>query len=101
MTVDMSSILVPANLVAFFDGELFGYFLHAAEIAFAELLFGFSFKKKNHFILRLSLFLIVYLTLSVVLGFLFRHIFPYYRFLVAFFLSLLIFPFCYDANIWD
>lgn len=97
----MGNALLAVDIVAFLSGDIFGYLLHAGEVAFAEILFGIFLKKRKHFVLRLSAALVVYLTLSVLFGLLFQKIFPYGQYVVAFLLSILLLPICFEANIWD
>ena len=89
------------QLVSFLEGNIFGYLLHAGQIVFAEILFGFSLKKRDKFVLRLISSLIVYFSLSIALELFFERYFAYGCYLVSFALSIFLFPVCYRAKIWD
>ena len=97
----MTEALPFGGLLDFLNGEIFGFLLHAGQVLFAELLLGFSIKRKDHFALRLAVCVPVYLALSVMFGLILQSVFPHSRYAAAFFLSVLIFPVCFDAQIWD
>ena len=85
----------------FLNGPIFGYLLHAFEIAFAEAVFGVYFKRRKLFPLRVCLVLIAYFSLSLGFALLFEKYFPPLRFMIAFFLSLLLYPICFRLSLWD
>ncbi|MCD8286291.1 MAG: ATP-binding protein [Clostridia bacterium] len=89
------------SVLEFLNEDIFGYFLHAAEIAVAVLIFGVVFPKRKKFVLRLILTLVLFLAASTGLGYVFGLYFPYFRYIIAFLLSLGILPVCFKANYWD
>ncbi|MBO5458189.1 MAG: sensor histidine kinase [Clostridia bacterium] len=88
-------------LISFLEGNIFGYLQHTVQIVFAEILFGFSLKKKERFALRLVVALLIYLPLSLGLELLFERFLPYGCYLISFLLSFLIYPILYKAKLWD
>ena len=80
------------NILQFFNGDVFGYLLHAFEIAAAEALFAMYLKRRRMFALRAAAALVLLLGLSLVFGVLLGRYAPYFRYLVAFFFSLVLFP---------
>ncbi len=97
----MRDALAAIDLVAFLNGNIFGYLLHAGEVAIAELLFGISLKKRKYFAVWLSVSLAVYLGMSLGFGLLLERFFPYGSYVISFFFSILLFPVCYKDNFWD
>ena len=89
------------TILNFFNGDVFGYLLHAFEIAAAEALFSLYLKRRRLFALRAAAAVLLLLGLSLGFGLLFGRYAPYIRYLVAFFFSLLLFPLCFEANVWD
>lgn len=85
----------------FFNGDLFGYLLHAGEILVAEAIFAIFFKRRNLFALRATLAVVLYFALSVGGAFLFDRVFPYFRYLIAFLVSLALLPICFNVGLWD
>lgn len=89
------------NFIDFFNGDVFGYLLHALEIAAAEALFSLYLKRRRLFALRAALSVVLLLGLSLGFGLLLGRYAPYLRYLVALLLSFALFPLCFEANIWD
>ncbi|MCD8307939.1 MAG: ATP-binding protein [Clostridia bacterium] len=89
------------SVYEFLNGDIFGYLLHAAEIAVAVLVFGVVFRKRRKFVLRLILTIVLFLAASTGLGLFFEKYFPYFRYLISFCLSLAILPVCFKADYWD
>ncbi|MCD8293905.1 MAG: ATP-binding protein [Clostridia bacterium] len=85
----------------FLNGDIFGYLLHAAEVAVAILIFGVVFQKRKKFVLRIVLTLVLFLAASTALGLLLGKYLPYFRYFISFVLSLGILPVCFKANYWD
>lgn len=85
----------------FLNGDVFGYLLHAFEIAVAEALFSLYLKRRRMFALRAVAAMLLLLGLSLGFGLLLGRYLPYLRYLIAFAFSLALFPLCFDVKIWD
>lgn len=85
----------------FFNGEAFGYLLHALEIAAAEALFSLYLRRRRMFALRIVIAVALLLGLSLGFGLLLGRYAPYLRYLVSLLLSLALFPLCFSADVWD
>lgn len=88
-------------IIEFLNGSIFGYLLHAFEIAVSEAVLGVCFKRRKLFVLRACLAIVAYLGLSLGFGLLFEKFFPYLSYLIAFFLSFALYPICFKVNVWD
>lgn len=97
----MVNAILSVDLAAVLNGNIFGYLLHAAEIAAAEGMFGIYLKRRNRFAVRAIVCVALYLACSVGLGILFERVFPYFRFLATYLLSLVFFHFCFKVDLWD
>lgn len=85
----------------FLNSSIFGYLLHAFEIVFAEGVFGVCFKRRKLFALRVCLVLVAYFGLSLGFALLFERFLPELCFVIAFFLSLALYPVCFRVSLWD
>ena len=97
----MTAYTLDPSLLAVLNGNIFGYLLHAIELVFAQVLFCFHLKRRNHFVLRFLLALCIMLSGSLGFGLFFERYFPYFRYLIAFVFSLLALPICCDVTVWE
>lgn len=97
----MGDSLLSADIEAVLNGNIFGYLVHSSEIVIAEGMYGIYLKRRNHFSVRVILCVMLYLASSVGLGLLFEKVFPYFRYLASYLLSLIFFHFCFKVDIWD
>lgn len=97
----MVALLSASAFSDFLNGNIFGCFLHAAEVLISELIFTFWLKKRKHFLYRIIPSSIVYFVISVLGGVFFEKYFYYGRYVFAFLLSILLVWICFDGNIWD
>lgn len=91
---------VPA-LEEIVESDIFGFWLHAFQLAVAEGMCGFYLERRRHFALRLIGMLVVYFALSILLGMLFERVFPYISFLIAGVVSFPCCLFCFKGSVWD
>ena len=72
----MTAYTLDPSLLAVLNGNIFGYLLHAIELVFAQVLFCFHLKRRNHFVLRFLLALCIMLSGSLGFGLFFERYFP-------------------------
>ena len=93
--------LLALSMTDFLAGNIFGYLLHALEVALALTLFCFYLKRRKYFALRYVAALVLFSGSSLGLGLLFEKFFPYFRYLIVLPLSLAIVPFCCKDSFWN
>lgn len=93
--------LLAMTMTEFLNGNIFGYLLHAFEVALSLTLFCFYLNRRRHFAVRYLSALVLFMGLSLGLGLLFERFLLYFRYLCVLPLALMLIPLCCKENIWN